>query len=298
MKNDIYSQIQSNKWKTIYVMTGFTVLITFVIYFISSYFLPSESVWFITPVMFLTSGISAFLSYWYSDKLTLLGVGAKEATGPSFVELNHIVENLSIAAGIPKPPVYYMVDNSPNAFATGRDPNHAAICVTTGIIELLDRSELEGVIAHEISHIKNFDIRLMAVVSILIGVVISLIDYSFRFGMFKGTSREDDRRSNGLLAIVSLILIILAPIMAQLLKLAISRNREYLADASGAYLTRYPKGLADALVKISEYKQPVKAATDGNAHMFFDNPLKGKGLTNLFSTHPPAEERIKRLLAM
>lgn len=298
MKNDIYSQIESNKIKTYLIMGLFIVLITGVIYLISSFYLPSESVWFITPLMFVGSSISAFMSYWYSDKVTLALVGAKEAQGSSFTLYNNLVANLSIAAGMAAPKTYYMVDNSPNAFATGRDPNHAAICVTTGLLEILDKAELEGVLAHEISHIKNFDIRLMAVVSILVGLLITIIDYSLRFGGLRGSDKDSDRRTNGVMFVILFVFMLLTPVLTQLIKFAISRNREYLADASGAYLTRYPKGLADALVKISGYKSPVKSATQGNAHMFFANPLKSKSFASLFDTHPPAEERIARLLRM
>lgn len=298
MKSDIYSQIDSNKTKTFVIMGLFIIFITFIIYVISSFYLPSESVWFITPVVFVFSSLSSFFSFWYSDKITLSLVGAKKANGPSFVLYNNIVENIAIAAGIPKPNTYYMVDNAPNAFATGRGPNHAAICVTSGLLENLNKAELEGVIAHEIAHIKNYDIRLMAVVSILVGFLATLIDSIFRFNIFGRSGNDDKKSTNGILALLFIVLLVITPIIAELIKLAISRNREYLADATGAYLTRYPKGLSDALVKISSYKGSVKKATTGNAHMFFANPLKNKGLINMFSTHPPVEERIKRLQSM
>lgn len=293
----MYSQIDSNKNKTFLIMGFFVVFVTFIVYIISYYFLPSESVWFITPVIFLFSSVSSFLSFWYSDKITLALVGAKKAVGPSFVLYNQLVNNISIVAGIIPPATYYMVDNAPNAFATGRGPNKSAICVTTGLLEQLNKAELEGVIAHEIAHIKNYDIRLMAVVSILIGFLATLIDSVFRFNIFGG-DRGDKKGGNGILMLVFMLFLIISPILAELIKLAISRNREYLADATGAYFTRYPKGLADALVKIYSYKGSVKKATTGNAHMFFANPLKNKKVANFFSTHPPAEERISRLLNM
>lgn len=241
-------------------------------------------------------------SYWYSDKIALSVSGAHEVPENENLELHRLVENLAITAGLPKPKIYIINDPAPNAFATGRNKNHAAIAFTTGILERLDRTELEGVVSHELSHIGNKDILLSTVVVVLVGFVAIVSDMLTRSMMFGGRrNRDDDNRMGSILFIVGIVLAMLSPLIATLIQLAISRKREYLADASGALLTRYPEGLASALEKISSYNQPMKRASNATAHLFISNPFGARamrGVSHLFMTHPPAEERIKRLRGM
>jgi heat shock protein HtpX len=239
------------------------------------------------------------LGYAFGQLLDLGYVsGAREAPRDQHPYLYNAVEGLAIAAGIPAPRVYLINDTAPNAFATGRDPQHAAVVVTTGLLEKLDRLELEGVLAHELSHVKNYDVRLATVASVLVGMVILLSDM-FQRSMFWGRRRgsREGRGGSGLVVLVGLALAVLAPLFAQLLRLAISRNREYLADASAAMLTRYPEGLASALEKISADPEPLEAANKATAHMYIINPLREWGgyVNSLFNTHPPVEERVRRL---
>ncbi len=227
--------------------------------------------------------------------------GAKIADKSTHRTLYTVVENLSIAAGLPMPKVYFVDDPALNAFATGRDPKHAAVATTTGLLEKLSKVELEGVIAHELSHVGNYDTRLMGIVSILVGSIAILADVFLR-SMFWGGNRDRDNRNNQIFMIIGIIAAILAPIAATLIQLAVSRRREYLADASGALLTRYPDGLADALLKIAADPKPLKRASNATAHFYIENPFKGKAaksfLTGLFSTHPPVEDRIRILRAV
>ena len=216
--------------------------------------------------------------------------------------LYNLVGNLCIGAGLPKPRVFMIDDTAMNAFATGRDPKHAVICFTSGIVQKLDKLELEGVTAHELSHIGNYDVRLMSVVSVLVGTITLLADW-FTRGMFYGGGRrrKSDDNLGGLFMVFAIVLVILSPIIATLIKLAVNRKREFLADASGALLTRYPKGLAEALQKIAADTEPLEAANGATAHLYIENPLRsghGRFLAGLFDTHPPVEERIKRLLEM
>lgn len=244
-------------------------------------------------------GLSSIGSYFFSDKIILTTSGAKPATLSEYPELYRIVENLSIGAGLPMPKLYVIEDHSPNAFATGRDPKHAVVAVTTGLLQILSKTELEGVIAHELSHVKNFDIRLMAIVAVLVGSIALLADMYTRHMWFRGNRNE---RSGNIFILVGLILSLLSPIIATIMQLAISRKREFLADASGALLTRYPEGLASALEKISTFPKPVHSATNATAHLYITNPFKNKEgrhlFTSLFNTHPPIEERIKILRNM
>lgn len=234
--------------------------------------------------------------------MVLATSGAKQIKKHDNPELFNLVENLAIGDGMPMPKVYIMHDASPNAFATGRDPKHAAIAVTTGILERLKRTELEGVLAHELSHIKNYDTRLLAITAVLVGFIALITDLFMRHLWWSGFNRDRNSRANGPVLIIAIVLAILAPIVASLIQLAISRRREFLADASGVLLTRYPEGLASALEKIASDSQPLKTASNATAHLFIVNPFKGKGfsgmLTNLFSTHPPMEERIRILRSM
>lgn len=252
-------------------------------------------------ILYAAIGISIlmnFFGYWFSDKVALRSSGAQPADERQFRELHNIVENLSITAGIPKPRVYIIPDNVPNAFATGRNPEHAAVAVTEGLLHILDRAELEGVVAHELAHIKNSDILVATMAVVLAGFVSLLADFFFRSMLFGGGSGEG--RGNSL-ALVGIFLMFTAPLFGTLLRLAVSRSREYMADASGALLTRYPEGLASALHKIhsaASHLGPMKRASQATAHLFIANPFggAGKSLRNLFSTHPPVEERIRRLV--
>lgn len=239
----------------------------------------------------------ALISYYFSDKVALMTSGAKAVTKAQAPELYTLVENLCIANGQPMPSIHIMEDDSPNAFATGRDPEHASIAFTTGILRILTKQELEGVAAHELSHIKNYDIRVMTIVVVLVGAVM-LLSNVFLHGGFKGDKKE----GGNALVIIGLALALLSPLFSELIKLAVSRQREYLADASGALLTRYPEGLASALQKISAYGKPLQSANHATAHLFISSPFGGgekvSWFTKMFATHPPVEDRIARLLSM
>lgn len=272
-------------------MAVFLSLIVGIGYFISYYY-NNEGILYFAVIFSVLMNIAG---YWYSDKIVLSISGAKEAKREEYFDLYNTVQNLSITAGLPMPKVFVIQDASPNAFATGRDKNHATVCVTSGLLEILNKSELEGVIAHELSHIGNRDILLSTVVVVLVGFV-SILANIFTRGMFFG--KRDEERGGGILQIIGIIFIILSPIAATLIQLAISRKREFLADASGALLTRYPEGLASALRKISDANIPMKNPNTATAHLFIANPFGniGKKASNLFSTHPPVEERIKALV--
>jgi len=295
----LYSHISANKWKTWITMFLFIVFIATIAYV---YDRATGSGFSFFGLALIFSGIASFGSYYYSDKMILAMSGAKQIKKSDSPQLFNTVENLCIGAGLPMPKIYIINDSAPNAFATGRDPKHAVICVTTGILEKLNKSELEGVLAHELSHIQNYDIRLMAVVSILVGVVALLADFFTRSLWFGDRKDRDGNSIQGLFLIIGIVLAILSPIVATLIQLAVSRKREYLADASGSLLTRYPEGLASALEKISHDKEPLEAANNATAHLYIVNPFKGKNLSNwfagLFNTHPPIEERIKILRSM
>ena len=244
-----------------------------------------------------------FGAYYESDKIVLKISRARPANHQEHTFLDNTVEGLAIAAGNPKPKIYVIDDSAPNAFATGRDPEHAVICVTTGLMKKLNRTELEGVIAHEMSHIKNYDIRFMMLVTVMVGMVALLSDFMFYMFIWGGHGRS--RRGSGgqagaILMVIAIVLMVLAPIAAILMKFALSRRREYLADANGALLTRYPDGLANALEKLKNDKKPLEAANKATAHLYIINPLRERksALNNLFSTHPDIDDRIKRLRAM
>lgn len=289
----MYREIDSNKRRTVFLMGAFLVFVIGLGYFLSWYF---DNL-FILIIAVIIAITQALVSYYYSDSITLAISRAKEAPRQEpFLTLHREVENLAITAGIPKPRIYVIDDTAPNAFATGRDPNHAVIAVTTGLLSKLDKQELEGVIAHEMSHIGNYDIRLMTIVVVLVGVVALLSDFFLRWRIFG--SRRDNDNSSGIIFLIAIVLAILAPIASTLIQLAISRKREFLADATGALLTRYPEGLASALEKISRDREPLEAANRATAHLYIENPIKSKNISALFSTHPPVAERIKRLRAM
>src|SRR3972149_9452354 len=294
---NIYSAISSNKNKTWVIMIMFVVIVTTMVYVFSKA-LGFDSLG-LAGIALVIAGVMSIGSYYYSDKLVLATTGAKEIKKNDYPQYFRAVENLCIAAGIPMPKVYIVNDPSPNAFATGRDPRHAVVCATTGLLDKLNEVELEGVIAHELSHIKNFDIRLMGVVAILVGFVAILSDLFIRATFY---SRSDDNRGNTIFLILAIVFAILSPIVATLIQLAVSRKREYLADASGALLTRYPEGLASALEKLARDHTPPRVASNATAHLFIENPFDNKKVKNfftgLFNTHPPLEERIKILRSM
>ncbi|MCR4263170.1 MAG: M48 family metallopeptidase [Candidatus Roizmanbacteria bacterium] len=253
-------------------------------------------------IALIISGLVSFTSYWWSDKAVLAMTGAQPADRTIHFDFYTTAENMAIAAGLPKPKLYVINDPAPNAFATGRDPEHAVVVATTGILERLDRTELEGVISHELSHVKNFDIRLMAIVTVLVGMVAFVADLFMRNLWWGGRRNNDRSSSSGIFLIVGIILAILSPIIATLIKLAVSRKREYLADATGANLTRNPGALADALEKIAADPHVLRTASSSTAHLFIENPFKkknsGQMFASLFNTHPPVEERVRILRAM
>jgi len=279
-------------------MSAFFLLVMLVGWAISWYMQTPQILW-VTVIFALAMNISA---YWFSDKIALTSTGAKEADPVQFLELHRILENLAITAGLPKPRLYIIEDSAPNAFAAGRDPKHAVVAVTTGLLARLDRSELEGVLAHELSHVGNRDILVMTVAVVLAGLITVVVDMFLRVSLFGGGGSRDRGGGNAVLAIVAILAIILAPIAAQLIQMAISRKREFLADASGALLTRYPDGLASALQKISSYQAPMRKASHATAHLFISNPFgaheAGKFIAKIFSTHPPVGERIAALQGM
>lgn len=257
----------------------------------------------LTIAILFSLGMAA-ISYFSGDKIALSVSGAKPIAHDENKYIYHLVENLCITAGVPMPKIYLIEDPAINAFATGRNPKNASIAVTRGAIEKLTNEELEGVVAHELSHIKNYDIRFMMLVAVMVGAITIMADFMLRSGgLFRGgksNDREGGSQLFAILMIVGIILAILSPFIAELIKLAISRKREYLADASGALLTRYPDGLASALEKIANENMPMRKASTATAHMFISNPFKGgrKKFASLFSTHPPVEERIRKLRTM
>jgi heat shock protein HtpX len=237
--------------------------------------------------------VYAIITYYTGSKLSLAVNGAQEIQKSDNPRLWRIVENLAITDGLPMPKVYIMGDPAPNAFATGRDPNHSAVCVTAGLLKIMDDTELEGVLAHEMGHVKNYDIR-VSMVAFALSAVISLIaDFILQMTWFR--NRDDEENNNQIFMLLGIVAAIVAPLVATLIQLAISRKREYLADATGALTTRYPEGLASALRKIEETGSTLRKQNTATAHFFFANPLKGHGISNLFSTHPPIQERIARL---
>ncbi len=291
----LYTQADHNKHLTWIYLSGFLIFVMGVGYVFSRAMQNS----FILYLAVIFSVMTSFISYWWSDKIVLSINGAQKVTRENARDIYNIVENLCITAGLPVPRIYIINDPSPNAFATGRDPQHGVVCLTTGLINKLEKSELEGVIAHELSHIGNRDILLSTVITVLVGFVILLADW-FKNWVFwgRGNDDNDNNQFRVLMMILALILSLLAPLAAVLMQLAISRKREYLADASGALLTRYPEGLANALEKIDSDPQPLQRANRSTAHLFIANPFKGKKISRLFMTHPPIQERIKKLREM
>lgn len=291
----LYTHQSSNVLRTWLLMSVFLVLVVAIGWGVSWY-VGNPFILFFAVVIALIMNV---YSYWNSDKLVIRLTRAQEADPVVYKELHRILENLAITAGLPKPRLYIVEDSAPNAFATGRDPEHGVVAVTTGLLAILDRSELEGVIAHELSHIGNRDILVATVAVVLAGFIAIISDFFIRMLFFGGGGR--DRNVHPVFYVVGLVAIVLAPIAASLIQMAISRKREYLADATGALITRYPEGLASALEKISTHGREMKHASHATAHLFIANPFGSKkgfaaSLSQLFQTHPPAEARISALL--
>ena len=288
----LYTQAEKNIRKTWILMTSFLVFIILLGWLFSRIF-DSPSILYIAVIF---AFFHSFLSYWYSDKIVLAMTRAKPLDKKDNPELYTIVENLCIGAGLPLPKIYIIDEDQPNAFATGRDKNHAVIAVTRGLLERLERVELEGVIAHELAHIGNRDMLLQTITVALVGFVAILSDWFLRLSIFSFSRKRE--RGSEILFIFAILASILAPIAAQLIHFAISRKREFLADATGALITKYPEGLARALEKIASYPHSMRVASNATAHLFIVNPFRGSKIANLFSTHPPIEERIKALREM
>ncbi|MFC1790215.1 M48 family metallopeptidase [Patescibacteria group bacterium] len=295
---NVYEQIDQNKRKSSLVVAFFAVFVVLVIYVIGRALGSGPEMIIFALAL---SGFSSLVGYFKGDKIILTLSGARPADRAKDFKLYTVVENLSLAAQIPKPKVFLIEDTAMNAFATGRDPDHATVCATTGLVDRLDRTELEGVVAHELSHIKNYDIRLMSVVSVLVGLVTLLGDWFLRSS--RGGRRGRKKEGGEVFMFIGFVLAILSPLIANLIKLAISRRREYLADASAVKLTRFPDGLARALAKLGVDKEPLEAANKATAHLYIANPLKNRHdrigmFASMFSTHPPIKDRIKRLQEM
>lgn len=284
----MYKAIAANKRNTVIIMAVFVGIIAAIGYAVSLvYGNSSIAIWVIAG-----AAIYALIQYFAASKLAVAMTGAKEIEKKDSPRLYRIVENLAITTGMPTPKIYLIDDLAPNAFATGRDPKHAIVAATTGILEVMEDRELEAVMAHEMGHVQNYDIRVSMIAFGLVSAIGILSDLAMRMFFFGG---NDNRNSNPIMLVVGIILIILAPIMAAIIQMAISRQREYLADATGALTTRDSEGLASALEKLQQYGRPMKQQNSSTAHLFFSNPLKGGAIAKLFSTHPPLEDRIARL---
>ncbi len=290
---NIYNNVSKNVTKTWFLMSLFFILVIFLGYFFSIYYGNPNILYFFV----LFSVLMNIFSYYFSDKVVLTLAGAKEVKKEEYFNLYTTVENLAITAGLPKPRIYIIEDIAPNAFATGRDKNHAVVAVTTGLLQILDKTELEGVIAHELSHIGNRDMLISTIVVVLVGFVSIVSDMFTRHLFF--SRRDSNEKGGGVLVLVGLVLAILSPFIALLIQLAISRKREYLADASGVLLTRYPEGLANALRKIGAHSKPMARQSTAIAHIYLADPKGsslGKKVASLFATHPPIDDRIKALI--
>ena len=291
----MYSAIAENKRKTVIIMALFILFIGALGWLFSQIYGDGQPS--ITIGVLIGALIYTLISYYSGSKMALAVNGAKPVEKRDNPHLYRIVENLAITDGLPTPAIYMIDDPSPNAFATGRDPNHSAVCVTTGLMDIMDDSELQGVLAHEMGHVKNYDIRVNIIAFALTAVIGLLADIMLRLSWFGGGDNDNDN-GNQVLFILGIVAAVLAPIVATLIQLAVSRQREYLADATGAITTRYPEGLASAHGKIQQTGSAMKKQNTSTSHLFFANPLKKRALASLFSTHPPIEERIKRLQEM
>jgi len=290
----LYTQQDKNIRKTWVLMSLFLVIIVSLGWVFARIYGSPIILYF--AVIF--SLLMNFLSYWYSDKIVLAISGARPVEHNQAPELYHIVENLCITAGLKMPRIYIIQDPAPNAFATGRNQDKAVVAITSGLLEKLNKTELEGVISHELSHIGNRDILLSTIIVVLVGFIALVSDFFLRFSFWGGRGNDRDSRAGAIMMIFGIIFAVLAPIAAILIQLAISRKREFLADASGALLTRYPEGLASALEKISLYQAPMKRINRATSHLYISNPFGAKNISRLFITHPPIEERIKALRGM
>ncbi len=298
-----YDLIARNRQQSWIVLAGFLLFISAAVYLITYGLGYGPDT---IAIALIAAGVSSFAGYYWSDKIVLTISGARPATRAEFFDFYTVTENLCLAERMPMPALYVIDDTAMNAFATGRDPEHAAVCATTGILSRLTRGELEGVIAHELSHVKNYDIRLMSVVSVLVGMIALLSDWLLRMSSWGGGRRRSDRDDNQLQIVFfigGLVMAFLSPLIAQLIQLAISRNREYLADASGVGMTKNPAGLAKALEKIATDTEPLEAANKATAHLYISDPLKNAHgaigwFAKLFATHPPVADRIKQLRAL
>lgn len=297
MKN-YYEIVEENKFKSSLVVAGFIAFVSASAYFIS-YAIGADSSALLIALIFST--LTSIGSYYYSDKIIISMSGARPATRKEFFDYYTVTENLSKVAQIPAPKLYVIDDTAMNAFATGRDPQHAVVCATTGLLSRLNRSEIEGVVAHELSHIKHYDIRLMGIISILVGSITLLADWLLRANMFGGRKKDDNNGNlDAIFFVVGLVLAILSPIIAQLIQLAVSRRREFFADAGAVALAKNPEGLISALEKITKDTEPLEAANKATAHLYIANPLKNHHdsigwFAGLFNTHPPVKDRIKAL---
>jgi len=305
MSSNLYKIQEQNVWKTWLLMTGFLVIVVIVGWFFSIYYGSPKILYaFLAFSLFMN-----FFSYWFSDKVVLKMSNAKRVKKEDYYDLYTIVENLSISSGVLMPKIYVINDPSPNAFATGRNQKHSAVAVTSGLLNLLEKNELEGVIAHELSHIRNRDILLQSVVVVLVGLVAIISDIFIRMSFYGRGDR--DNKAGGVIIIIGFIMMILAPIAASFIQLAISRKREFMADATGALMTRYPEGLASALKKISDYPVAMNKASHATAHLYISDPFKGQEpgaidrktgkkkisfFHKMFLTHPPVQERIEALI--
>jgi heat shock protein HtpX len=290
-----YDFVAANKRKTVILITVFSALVLAIGWALDQAYDGGGFFLFFATVY---SIISALFGYYAGDKIALVSSHARPADGEADKYVVRMIENLCISQGMPMPKVYLIDDPAINAFATGRDPEHASIAVTTGAITKLENEELEGVLAHELSHVKNYDIRVMTIVIVLAGIISIIAQMVFRFGMRGGRRSNDREGGSAIFLVFGLVLLVVAPIAAQLIKLAVSRKREYLADASGVLMTRFPDGLERALAKIQQDSLPMQHADAATAHLFIANPFSGKALAGLFSTHPPIEARIAALRAM
>ncbi|MEX2268680.1 MAG: M48 family metallopeptidase [Acidimicrobiia bacterium] len=304
-RTDFYREIRRNKWRTFVILAAFVFLILLV--GVAFDVLLGFGVAAVI-IAFVIAVFMAFFSYFYSDRMALAASRAKPAEGPEYQRFHNIVEGLCIAAGLPKPKLYVVDDPAPNAFATGRNPKHSSLAVTTGLLKMMNRVELEGVIAHELSHVKNYDILAGTVAVIAVGTIVLLADLGLRFMFWGGgRGRRDSRDSGGagaIIAIAALALLVLAPVAAQLMQFSMTRKRELLADATGVQLTRYPPGLCSALKKLRDDTAVVHYATRATAQLWIESPLdrdkekKGSWLNRAFDTHPPLDERIRLLESM
>lgn len=286
----MYSAIAANKRNTVVIMLLFIAIVAGLGWIVGVLY---NNNFYITGALLIGATIYTLIQYFIADKMALSVNGAKQIEKQDNPRLYRIVENLSITTGTPMPKVYVMDDPAPNAFATGRDPQHASVAATTGLMDIMNDTELEAVMAHEMGHVRNYDIRVMMIVFGLVSAIGLIADMILRMFWF-----SDNRNANPIIIVMTIIAAIVAPFAAMLVQLAVSRQREYLADATGAMTTRYPEGLASALEKIGQYGSATRHQNSSTAHLFFANPLKGQALAKLFSTHPPVEERVKRLRLM